>query len=163
MNTNSTVTHWCCPWDIGGLETYPNGYELHYCRLGSWYGNVNAILSKASNLTELRQIWTKLERLGEVDAMYGSEWHHAIAHMYYLQENPDSVVISATCSGCGHQALDEEYYDTIYREDTGHISVYWVSDCIHNYEPGDTITCDCGMRCPWCQTEDEIRSQLAVK
>jgi hypothetical protein len=82
-----------CGWHTGGLEGYKH-YEIHYCdnttsdeHLGSWTPQTQVALDAAKTIGELRDKWLPLELTGEVDAMYGAEWHHAVAHMYYITEN----------------------------------------------------------------------------
>lgn len=78
-----------CTWHPGGLEGYAGGmYEVHYCdntrSPGSWSESTMMLLDACDSLATLAAAWVKLEKLGEVDAQYGAEWHHAVAHMHYL-------------------------------------------------------------------------------
>jgi hypothetical protein len=59
------------------------------------------------------------------------------------------------CEGCGRLARNEQYFSVM---PDGEV-LYWASLCVHDYEPGDEITCDCGMRCPRCQSPDELAVQ----
>jgi hypothetical protein len=61
-------------------------YAPHYCPPRSWGAGVQTELDKAADIADLARIWGPLERRGEVDSAHGSEWHHAVAHMAFLQE-----------------------------------------------------------------------------
>jgi hypothetical protein len=63
--------------------------------------------------------------------------------------------ISATCVNCGRHAYDENYWS---RMPDGEI-LYWTDLCVHEYEPGGPVTCDCGMLCPHCQTPEQRDAQ----
>jgi hypothetical protein len=81
-----------CTWhQPGGLEGYGH-YELHYCRVDAWFDGAQDALDKATSLAELRDIWIPLATAGKVDALGGAEWHHAVAHMYFLIEHPGHAV-----------------------------------------------------------------------
>jgi hypothetical protein len=67
-------------------------------------------------------------------------------------------VISAVCTGCGRLARDERYSSESPEGDT----LFWASDCTHDYEFMEVITCRCGMRCPYCQTPQERHEQRAM-
>jgi hypothetical protein len=80
-----------CDWHDGGLEGYGGliGYGLftpHHCASPSWRPAVQAKLDKAADIADLARIWEPLEQAGAVDSTHGAEWHHALAHMVYLQE-----------------------------------------------------------------------------
>jgi hypothetical protein len=63
--------------------------------------------------------------------------------------------ISATCVNCRRRAYDENYWS---RMPDGEI-LYWVDLCVHEYEPGGLVTCDCGTLCPHCQTPEQRDAQ----
>ena len=69
----------CCPY-------YPRCtadlYEPHWCvNDGSWGADAQDELDACTTLAELRREWLPLARAGKVDAIYGAEWHHAVAHL----------------------------------------------------------------------------------
>ena len=68
-----------------------------------------------------------------------------------------SAVVSevVTCTGCGLEAVDDRYFSESPEGDV----LYWVSDCQHEYENGEIVTCECGIRCPNCQTPEERAGQ----
>lgn len=86
MSEPISQLHPCgCDWhQPGGLEGYGH-YEVHYCRAQpAWDNDTQDALDKATSVAELRDIWLPLATAGKVDAPHGAEWHHAVAHMYFL-------------------------------------------------------------------------------
>lgn len=63
--------------------------------------------------------------------------------------------ICAVCVGCGALARGEFYCSEM---PDGSV-MYWASLCEHEYEPGDVITCRCGMLCPSCQDPADLEAQ----
>jgi len=81
--TTPASTEQCCPM-------YPRCtgefYPPHWCdNEGSWSAGTQDKLDDCRTITELAGTWRRLERVGEVDLIYGAEWHHAVAHLRHKQ------------------------------------------------------------------------------
>lgn len=102
---------------------------------------------------------------GEAAHLNGDTQDNRIENLIWVFKCPDcgitfgakrkDMIISAVCTGCGAIAYDDDYFSESPEGDI----LYWSSDCTHDYEPGDEITCRCGWTCPACMTESERQDQ----
>lgn len=118
-------------------------YAPHACPADgwpSWPPEATAAIEATSTLQELRRVWRRLERKGEVDMQGGAEWRHAASHLAWRLMIGATTLVQVTPDMARHWLELQQYPAAMTAHDEGVAARYavWMRNGITD-DP--TVTC----------------------